>query len=158
MINFVWPVPRVISWLRVTFSEIFKASLRGSLGLRDSNSSNLITTGGIMKSRVNNEHNTLNRRWFNVNIMFIRQKKISTNIHVVSTNFFNVLRKDDNPRLSGRALFDIVLMGKNLTMYFLQRNFGRRKSQVVLMYFFDANSMCGKSTQLPRTYFDVFEG
>ena len=70
-----------------------------------------------MKSRVNNEHNTLNRRWFNVNIMFIRQKKISTNIHVVSTNFFNVLRKDENPRLSGRALFDTVLMGKNLTSF-----------------------------------------
>ena len=110
-----------------------------------------------MKSRVNNGHNTLNRRWFNVNIMFIRQKKIWTNIQVVSTNFFNVLWKGKNPRLSGRALFDIVLMGKNLTMYFLQRNFGRRKSQVVLMYFFYANSICGKSTQLPRTYFDVFE-
>ena len=120
LVNYVWPIPRVTSWLRVTFSELCKASFMGFLGLRDSNSSNLITTGGIMKRRVHNGRNTLNRRWFDVDIMSIRRKK---NIDQYPLRFKELFRCNLERQKS-----DVVWT------YFVQHSFDGPKCDIISMY------------------------
>ena len=122
MINYVWPVPRAAGWLRVTFSELFKVGLMGFLGLCDWNTSSLTTTGGTINSWVPNGHSTSNWCRFDVDITSIGRKKISTNFHVISRNFFK--------RNFERRKIDVVWT------CFVWRNFDGQKIDVISMYFF----------------------
>ena len=85
------------------------------------------------------------------------EDKISTNFHVISTYFFDVISLTEKLTSFPRTFFDLISMVKQSTLF--PRTFYDvismvEKSTSFSLVFFDAILMVEKSTLFPRTFFD----
>ena len=69
------------------------------------------------------------------------EDQISTNFHVISTYFFDVISLIKKSKSFPRSFFNVILMVEKFVLF--------------LRTFFDIILMVEKSTLLPRTFFDV---
>ena len=103
----------LIDWLIVSFSDFWKASLTEFSDLCDSNTSSVITIGGIMNGWVPNGHSTLNWHRMDVNIPLIYLKD------ELSAIFLDVILIIQNLTSLRDALFAVILTGEDSTFLML---------------------------------------
>ena len=82
----------------------------------------------------------------------------STNFHVISAYFFDVISMDEKSTLFPRTVFDVILMVEKSTLFprtFIGAILLVIKSTLFPRTLFDVISIAEKSTLFPRTFFDV---
>ena len=87
------------------------------------------------------------------------KRQISTNFHVISTNFLDVISLIEKSTSFPRTFFLCNFDGRKnhvVSTYFFWCNFDGRKIHVLPRTFLDIISLVEKSTLLPRTSFRVF--
>ena len=108
------------------------------------------TKSAIRNKLVPTGHSTSNRRRFDVNI--------STNFHVISIYFFDVISLIETSTSFPRTFYDVTSVVEKSTLFprtFLDVISTLEKSTLLRRTFFDVISMAEKSTMLPRAFFNV---